>query len=171
MGKYLITGRAGSGKSAVTRELKRRGFLAFDSDDVVGLSGWHDRKTEKLIQVSDNSYVNLDKLHWTWNEVRVQDLVKDNESFFLCGGAENDLSFAPLFDGCLVLDVTPDNQISRVKNRTDNNYGQDPRMFSRLIENQRLHLLSALANGATSINADLPIQVVVSQIINYTHEH
>ena len=47
----LITGRSGSGKSTVYRELRRRGLPAFDTDRVAGLARWVDAVSLKTVEV------------------------------------------------------------------------------------------------------------------------
>jgi hypothetical protein len=38
--KYRVTGQAGSGKSSVAAELGRRGFIAYDTDAIPGVTGF-----------------------------------------------------------------------------------------------------------------------------------
>lgn len=166
MGHYLVTGRAGAGKSTVAKTLSQRGYLAFDADDVPGLSGWYSVDTGEQVRLADNSYVDLTKLQWLWNAKVVQALITEHKDFFLCGGAHNDLSFAPLFDTTFTLQVSPAIQIARLLGRDTNEYGKDPAMHHTIVEDEAQHLAAAKAQGSIIIDADQPIESVIQQIID-----
>lgn len=168
MGKYLITGRAGSGKSAVTEELRARRLPAFDTDKVPGLSSWQDVTTGEKVRLASNSYVDLQKLQWIWDAQVLSRLLEEHADIFICGGADNDLSFNEEFDATFVLDVKPDVQIGRLSSRTNNSYGKDPRMFPVILKDQASHLTKALELGAIAINANTPIEAVVNEILSHT---
>lgn len=163
--RYLITGRAGSGKSAVTAELARRGYNAFDTDAVHGLSSWRDKTTKKLVSIKDNSFVDLNSYEWVWDPSVLNDLVSKHNDIFVCGGASNDFEFEDLFDKHFVLSVTPNIQIKRLQTRVNNDYGKDPRMFEAIIYGQALHAKKGEEYGAIIIDANLPIQTVVDTIL------
>lgn len=163
--KVLVTGRAGSGKTAVATELKRRNYNAFDSDDVPELSSWQDKQTGELAQLVDNSYVDLHRLHWVWNASVLEKLLKNNADVFLCGGADNDLSFYGKFDHHFVLNIEPDLQIKRLQTRTNNNYGSDPRMYDAIVAKEAAHVTQACQLGATALDASQPIEQVVDTLL------
>lgn len=163
--KVLVTGRAGSGKSAVAAELQKRGYKAFDSDEVVGLSSWQDRKTGALIKIADNTYVDLQKYRWVWDNAVLEQLLRADKDIFVCGGADNDLSFYSLFDKQFVLDIEPTIQIKRLQMRIENDYGKDPRMFDPIIAKQAAHFEAATKQGAIVLDASLPINDVVNKIL------
>lgn len=169
MARYLVTGRAGSGKTAVTQELKRRGFVAFDSDDVPELSTWWDTATNKPVIIRDNSYVDLSRYRWVWDDSVLQNLLEQHTDIFLCGGAHNDLEFTNRFDASFVLDVHPSEQIKRLQMRSNNDYGRDPAMHGKILANQRNHLAAALKLNAHRIDANQPIENVVDDILGYCH--
>lgn len=84
---YLITGRSGSGKTTVGEELRLRGFRVIDADQefVAGL-------------IPGES-------PWVWDAAKVARALNDCESsdLFVCGGADNESEFWPLFDSIFVL--------------------------------------------------------------------
>lgn len=164
--KILVTGRAGSGKSAIARELFRRNYTAFDTDKVSGLSQWVDSRTGQLATVpNDATFVDLERFHTEWNAAVLKRLLSEQSDVFICGSSWNDLSFEDLFDHHFVLRVSPETQIHRLQTRTDNNYGKDPRMHGRIIAMEREHVAAAEKLGAIVIDADLPIEKVVDTIL------
>ena len=167
MAKYLVTGRAASGKSAVTEELQRRGITVFDTDAITGLSGWRNIKTDEPVLVDDNTYVDLDTLAWVWNKKVLFDFIREKDNLFICCGADNDFDFEAYFDEHFVLAVTPTTQISRLRSRSKNDYGKDFRMFPMIIEKQRVHVENAKLHNAIIINAEQPIKAVVDTIMSH----
>ena len=57
---YLVTGRGGAGKSTVAEELKRRGYAAFDGDDLPGLSRSEDAVTGEPVKIDYSKYFDAD---------------------------------------------------------------------------------------------------------------
>ena len=49
MGKYLITGRPSSGKTTVIETMKRRGFQAFNTDDMPEITKLEEQETGKPV--------------------------------------------------------------------------------------------------------------------------
>ena len=162
--RILITGRAGSGKSAITVELRQRGFLAQDTDNIAGLCAWYHKGTGVQTTIKDNRYV-PGQYDWLWDKAILKNAVKSHPDIFICGGADNDFMFDDLFDKHFVLNVSPAAQINRLKTRVNNNYAKDPAMHSYVLAQQQDHIRTAEQRGATLINADQPITQVVNDIL------
>ena len=167
MANYLITGRAASGKSAVAKELNYRNIKAFDTDAISGLSSWKDIRTNEVVTLKDNRYVNLDTLRWVWDKEVLRTFLRYQDNVFVCGGADNDFTFDDLFHIHFVLNVAPDVQIERLQSRISNDYGKDPAMFPKIIEKQRVHIENAKLHNAILIDAEQPIGAVVDSIMSY----
>ena len=60
MGKYLITGVAGSGKSSVIDELRNRGFAAYDTDDLPDVTRLQDKETGEWYVMEINAAPQFD---------------------------------------------------------------------------------------------------------------
>ena len=56
--KILIMGSSGSGKTHLSKEFSKRGFNAFDADEIEGLHGWYNWKKEK-VKFHDWSVLNV----------------------------------------------------------------------------------------------------------------
>jgi adenylate kinase family enzyme len=172
--KYLVLGRAGSGKSSVARKLKDRGYNAFDADSITGLARWEDATTARPVTPQDITYIDSSKIHWNWQNEKIAHLLKSEMDLFLCGGADNDLSFVPLFDQAFILDVAPRNQAERLKSpqrRQENSYATHPNMIPIVLTEQLELLKSATELGAIVINANQPIKKVVSDILSHIHDN
>ncbi|HSX46478.1 MAG TPA: AAA family ATPase [Patescibacteria group bacterium] len=165
--RVLVTGRAGSGKTAITRELIRRKYCAFDTDDIDGLSAWQEIKSGAKVRFANNSYVDLQKYRWVWDKKILADFLLKHNDVFILGGADNDLSFDRLFDKAFVLDIKPSVQSNRIKTRADNEYGQDPRMTPLILERQKKHLSAALKQNHIRIDVNKPIERVVDELLSY----
>jgi predicted ATPase len=50
MGNYLITGEAGSGKTAAIGELQRRGYTAYNTDELPDVTRLVDIQSGKLVE-------------------------------------------------------------------------------------------------------------------------
>src|SRR5436190_1855713 len=111
---YLITGRAGSGKSAVNKELQARGYNSLDADKVPGLARWEDTPTGRPVQIDPTQYVDYSKVDWNWQEAILKGLLTADRPFFLCGSASNELEFHHLFDKVFVLTLDPKTQTLRL---------------------------------------------------------
>lgn len=171
MGKYLVVGRAGASKTAVSAELNTRGYTAFDSDAVDGLSSWVEYTTGEKVKLTNNTYVDREKYGWFWDTDIMENLTQTYTDMFLCGGAVNDLEFIDQFDLTFVLRVSPAVQIERLKNRTNNDYGQDSRMHDFILKETASHLANAVTLGAIVINADKSISDVITEIESHIHDH
>lgn len=169
MAKVLITGRAGSGKTTVANELLKRGYTAFDADKVPSLSTWVNSKTGEAVTLADTTTVDTELYDWVWRPTQLENLTRQYVDFFLCGGADNDFSFDDLFDYHFVLDVSPDIQAERVKNRTNNDYGKG--MIAYVLKDQAEHIAQAQLRQSIIIDADQPVEQVVDKVIEKLAEY
>jgi dephospho-CoA kinase len=121
-GKYLITGRQGSGKTTVGRELKKRGYHVFDIDHTEGLGKLRELATGKLYNFADvisrdpQSVVDWDKY---WFEVQIdklKEVLTSGELVFVTGVASNYVNYQNLFDKVFVLTVDAETARRRLVN-------------------------------------------------------
>src|SRR3954454_18300778 len=118
MARILLTGMAGTGKSAALAELGARGYRIVDTDD----PGWKEYRP----------YVEpLDELHrgdWLWVEERITALLDsdDDPSIFVAGGVRNQSQFYDRFAAVVLFSAPADVILERVASRTTNEYGKTP---------------------------------------------
>lgn len=103
MASVLITGMSGAGKSTLLAELASRGHRTVDTD----LDGWTD---------GDGG---------PWDEPRMTALLAADDPVIVSGTAENQGRFA--FTHVVLLSAPVDVLLERVRTRTTNPYGRDPR--------------------------------------------
>jgi dephospho-CoA kinase len=166
--KYLVTGRAGSGKTEVNIELNRRGYASEDTDTIPDLARWVDLKTGEKVQVDSGSVIDDTVVDWNWEETKLRTLLESNKELFLCGSAGNQLAFHDLFDEVFVLSLDPETQKARLSQR-HSLYGKDPVMQERIVKQQQEFVVDALNLGAIAIDSDKPIVEVVDSILEVTH--
>lgn len=164
MGKYLVAGRAGTGKSAICHELQALGYNAIDTDKIPGLPRWEDAVTKKPIVVKDVTFVDRTKVEWNWNDQKLRRLLDEHEDLIVCGSADNDQSFFRLFDKIFVLTVDPELHTKRLQERT-NNYGSHPDMIPIILTEQQHFVHTARGLGAIEINTNRPISEVTRAIL------
>lgn len=167
--KYLVTGRADSGKSEVNAELQHRHKNSLDTDNIPGLARWEDLETGKHVRVNPAGFVDYSKIGWNWNPVILKGILAARKELFLCGSASNELEYHKLFDHVFVLTLEPETQASRLAERS-NEYGKDPSMQKEIIREQAEFVEDALQLGAIAINNDnRPIRAVVNEILKISH--
>lgn len=102
MSLFYITGISGSGKSAVRKELLRRGYAAYGIDED-GLSFFYHNETGEATPSNLTAAERTPEwraLHtWKVSSARVKELAQtaENRSVFLCGTAANDNEAWDLF--------------------------------------------------------------------------
>lgn len=121
--KIYITGVSGSGKSSLARTLRDKGVLAIDIDD--GFAQWVNKDTKLPAEwkagIGDEWY----SVHgWTCDVEKIKQLLLENKDIVVVGAAVNQDEYLPLFDKIYFLDVQPDVMITRMKQRTDNDFGK-----------------------------------------------
>jgi broad-specificity NMP kinase len=168
--KVLITGRSGTGKSTICRELQRQGYTSIDTDHVDGLSGWFDTKTRQLVQVDYGKPIDRLAIHWNWDKTIFNGLLATSDDLFLCGSADNQFDFHSLFDKIFVLTLPPEIQRQRIINRTEHAYGKLPAMQERILLEQQEFVQEVLARGAIAIDAVPKPSEIVQTIVRLLRE-
>jgi hypothetical protein len=110
-GKYLITGRQGSGKTTLCRLLIKSGYAAFDIDHADGLAKLRDQTTNEVYSWDElPNFKPGDTIDWNRYVYEVQpdklrELLDSDKLVFICGGANME-SYANWYDKIFVLTIT-----------------------------------------------------------------
>ncbi len=123
----LVTGIAGSGKSATCDEINKLGYKAYSIEDINGLFKMVDKKTGKPFKNYDNDNLELVKrANWICNKNKLQRLIRKNPKgiVFYCGVASNLDDLLPLFDKIFLLKVSQKVLRERLGTRTSNDFGR-----------------------------------------------
>lgn len=108
MGKVLVTGMSGAGKSTALDELSQLGFRVVDTDEP-GWTVWDDQ---------DDGYL--------WREDRIAELLSIDEgpTLYVSGTVSNQGRFYPHFHAVVLLSAPAEVLLSRIASRTSNPYGK-----------------------------------------------
>jgi shikimate kinase len=114
----LLTGMSGSGKSSVVRELRRRGFRAYDADD----DGYAGPDADGV---------------WRWRASAVSKLLEgsDDGPLFFAGCSEEQTQFD--WDLEVLLTAPEAVIVERLTTRTKNNYGKSVEERARVLADLR----------------------------------
>jgi len=159
---YLVEGVSGTGKTAVCRELDRRGHHAVNGDVVLAYQG--DPETGEPI---DTAVQPAGHEHHIWDVARVRALVADHSEpvTFLCGGSRNVQQLLHLFDEVFVLEVDLATLHRRLDERQPGEWGAAPGERDLVV---RLHRTKedVPATGVV-IDATRPLDEVVDEILRH----
>ncbi|MFI5697484.1 AAA family ATPase [Kribbella sp. NPDC051586] len=126
MARVLVTGMSGTGKTTVLDELRRRGWMAIDTD----YDGW----------------VGADG---RWDESRMDQLLADEPDVIVSGTVENQGRFYDRFEHVVLISAPIDVLIDRVSRRTNNPYGRTAEQQAEIAEYART-VEPLLRRGATA---------------------
>lgn len=168
---YLITGVAGTGKSSAAKELRRRGFAAYDTEE--GFSFYIDKRTGERC-----AYPKTPSPEWYQHHERVFDeKVLDNllkkharEPLFISTITANQSRYYPDFTKIFLLSAPDELLIQRLGSRTGNYFGRHPLDLHRVISRHQAFDDELKAAGAIEIDATKPIDEMVDQILERAND-
>ncbi len=166
-----ITGISGSGKSSVCKELKRRGYRAYDTDHD-GIAFFYHNGTDKplLEKIAPEDRTPEWRAKYTWKAKRedVEKLAAEakDELVFLCGVTNNDADeLWDLFGQVFALTLDEEGLRHRIVNRTGNDFGKNPHEFADLLRWQQTASEDYKKLGAILIDATSPPEEVADEIL------
>ena len=164
--KYLITGVAGSGKSSVARELRKRGYAAYDTE--TGFSYHINKKTSEKAAYPANPTIEWYDAHErVFDEKILENLFKKhaNETLFICSITANQKKYYPDFTKIFLLTADDETLVKRIETRTDNHFGKHPLELQRIISRHQSFDNELKEAGAVIIDSTRPMDEVVEQIL------
>ncbi len=170
MGKYYITGNAGTGKSSVISELKNRGYSAYDIDELPEIHGYLDRQTNIIFDALPHMNIRGEEAFARYASIlkskELVHLLETEENIFLGGSVTNQAQFYPLFDEIFGLLLNKATLEHRLATRTNNPTGNDLAGRAYLVGiNDRVQANLQKA-GATIVDATQPLEKVVNEILS-----
>ena len=171
----FVIGVPGTGKSAVADELKRRGYLARDTDGD-SFSEWRNKETglpvDRHFTAVDRNQEFNEQFEWITSIEKVAALAAqaeaDDVTAFLLGSSSNEdeiWSFASRVF-CLVTD--DDTLRHRLITRTNNDYGKNDLELGWCLEWNAVVPKQAQNFGAVLIDATPPVDQVVDELLRLT---
>jgi adenylate kinase family enzyme len=164
----LITGITGSGKSSLCSELRKRGYKAYDIENMHNLFNMVHKKTGKIADKYDKDNLEWVKQHdWICDKNKLQELVRKNAKgiVFYCGTASNLDELLFLFDKIFLLKVSPEILRERLNTRKSNDFGRTPEVQEWVLEWKDWWENHMHEKGAININANRDLQEVVNNIV------
>lgn len=169
-----VTGISGAGKSAVLRELRRRGYEAFGVDED-GYGRWLDRRTGQTRPYpAENKALDPHEWYaahdWVLDVNKIADLKKrvdrDAALVFLCGVAAGDAEAWEYFDVVCALAIDEATIRARIDLRDDNWYGTRPQELDQVLAWNVGYADRYRGFGAVIVDATEPLPVVVDAVIS-----
>ncbi len=168
MGKsILITGISGSGKSAVFEELVKRGYIAYDIEEIDGLFSFINKETGKVAVNYDNQNLECIKKHdWICDKKKLERLISSNKNHisFYCGTASNNDEILSLFDLVFLLIISPDTTSKRLSSRKKI-YGRKSEIRDWILSWKNWWENHMIERGAIVIDANRNLKEVTNDII------
>jgi dephospho-CoA kinase len=144
----FVTGMSGTGKSSALAELARRGHRVVDFDSPTW-SEWFPEDDE-----------------WRWREDRVARLLADRreDHLFVCGTQSNQGRFYDRFDAVVLLSAPADVLLTRIAERTTNDFGKTPAERQRILADLDAVEPLLRATCTHEIDARRPLAEVVAEL-------
>jgi adenylate kinase family enzyme len=171
MGLVYITGISGAGKSEVCKQLKRRGYSAFGTDED-GISAWQDANG-CLVDTPPRDIWRTNEWQtthsWRYSRERLEHLAAEaaDTPVFVCGTAANENAVWDLFSQviCLFLD-NEDELRRRLSERSEDGFGKEPHELAAILSWNKTNKSNYIRFGAIMVDADQTIEKVVNNVIN-----
>jgi len=162
MSKYLITGRQGTGKTSVIRELQRRGYTAYNTDEIAGVTRLEETATGKPLALKHNE-VNWDLASWNWQKEPLEALLNSDEDVYIGAVTSNQANYYSQFDQIFALIVPPE---TLARYLTSHEHGYDNTAIERILAHQHRQQ-KFLDAGALAISNDRSVSDTVDEILSY----
>ena len=148
MGKVLVTGMSGTGKSSALAELAKRGFETVDTDQP-GWTAWSEE---------EGGYV--------WFEDRIAELLagEREKPLYVSGTVSNQGRFYSEFDAVVLLSAPAEVLLARIDERTTNHYGKSPADRKLILEHLAEVEPLLRATSTHELDASRPLAEIVGEL-------
>ena len=165
MAKFLITGDPGSGKSALAEALARRGYTAYDTDDLPDVTRLEDTAGRPVDWPEPP--VDWSRYGWNWQEEGLRARLASAGTVFVAAIVSNQEEYYSWFDAIFVLVADVATLRQRLLSR--NGYGKHPAELAEILDGHAERVAELLsAPQAVAIDAARPLQRVVNDVIACT---
>jgi shikimate kinase len=145
--RVLVTGMSGTGKSSLVKELRRRGYTAFDADD-------------------DGFSAPLPDGTWAWRVEPIRSLLDQygDQLVFFAGCSDEQAAFA--FDFKVLLTAPAEVILDRLRLRTTNPFGKAEAERDRVLADMEWVLPLLCASADLVIETTRPTNEVADSVID-----
>ena len=166
--KYLVTGQAGSGKSSVAAELRRRGYVAYDTDSMPAVTWFDHVATGEPVAEGSREIthpIDFDRFAWNWRPEALRALLESAEDVFVYAITSNTVELRHHFDTVFVLELDEQTLAERLRTRTDHDFGKHPAEAAAVLRHNRVIADEWRERGAIAIDATGSVGTVVDEIV------
>jgi len=164
MAAYLITGYPATGKSSVADELARRGYAAYDTDNLPGLNHYV-HKDGTPVDFSKGHIEDQSEIESVWDKAEFTKLLQSADKVFICAVTSRQHEFYDQFDKIFVLTIDEPALKHRLLTRTTNDFGKHPNEMKMLVDGREGFEQQMLKVGAIPINVMQSLGEVVDDIL------
>jgi hypothetical protein len=167
MAAFLVTGNPGSGKSALARELARRGLPAIDPDDDPQLAYSQDAAGLRADPPQRPDEEWLRSHRWVWSRSGLAEaLARYREPVFVCGIARNQDELLDLFDRVFLLHIDEPTQEARLRAHDAlHPPGRSPAGRQEIREGRAVFEAQALGYGAIALDGTAPTALIAAELL------
>jgi len=165
-----ITGPAGSGKTAILNELRRRGVTIYDEDEP-SIGSAHNKQSGQAVGVppaSQRSPEWFNQHEWKVKAGVLEDLKSQSLSglVLLCGNSLEPEQIQHYFDKVVYLHVDEETLRKRIAERKENDYGKNDHELDGILERYRQMDQTYSPSNSIVIDATQSIEKVASDILS-----
>lgn len=166
-----ITGNSGAGKSAVRKELQKRGYEAHDTDEN-DISSWQNKQTGNIVERPSKEVDRTNDWYsqhdWNMARSKIDNLARiaRDRLIFLCGSTSNADEMLDLFDRVYYLSIDENTLKDRLRSRTDNDFGKAPDELNNILSWHKSLEERFKDHGAYLLDAAQPLTKVVDEILS-----
>lgn len=164
MPAYSITGYPASGRTSIASELERRGYTAYDTDELPGVT-YHAHKDGSRVDLSLGHIADKSGLDWLWDSAKLAEHLESADTVFICAVTSEQHEFYDRYNKIFVLTIDEVTLKHRLTTRTSNDFGKHSNELKIVLVGRDSFVQQMLAAGAILVDATKPLTRVAGDIL------